>query len=763
MFIAILTLLSALSISGVAAYYSIIGLATIFPGAFIPVVLMGSVLEVGKLVCASWLYRNWKRTNILLKSYLFFAVIILSIVTSMGIFGFLSKAHLQNEFADGSVQQKIELINSQITTEENKIKRQQEIINRAFGADTSTTVRLNQLNERLKQLDREVEAYTSQGTGFLKGDLIKKGLELKKTQQTERDAIQQEIQTLTNKSTANTDTAEKQIAQSQQKINSLITQRDPLVSEKLKLEAEIGPIKYIAALAVDFGWAEKVDANSAVRWVIIILIFVFDPLAVLMLVAANQSFIRKFPVREDPPEEIIDLEKPDLETPVIATRVEETKVSDDSTVSQWNLMINKMNELAAKEREANNKKLADTVAEWQSKLDRFNTKVEKPQPKEIEIIPVVEKKKSTDTVSYNLGNVLTNEIKDEVVKVDFKVEEPAETQRLKPDFTEVIEVEKSVAEPARTGMLGQVLIDKKSKKPIQPLQPLPANEFERKGMLNKLHQEHGNYEDVSPDELKAERDRTNIERFLEAVPVTEEEARNHPSITKSRMGFFEDYLDDIKRGDTEAENLPPDIARTCAILLSEYTNPEVIEPAMPNTAVEQTGLNTMTSEELAEHFANDPPVEDRDMTEEELENLLKGFEEDDVKGEYDIVIRGGKKIKVPKKGYVQNEEQTESTGWNKIKELNLPEPEKNELDLPILNNTAEVDIPEIIETLDIEEKLPIEKIAKHKNKMLSDEEYRQKVEDRINTLITKIESGEVNLKDLTLEDQQVIIELLKNN
>jgi hypothetical protein len=757
MFIAILTLLSALSISGVAAYYSIIGLATIFPGAFIPVVLMGSVLEVGKLVCASWLYRNWNNTNLALRSYLFFAVIVLSIVTSMGIFGFLSKAHLQNEFADGSVQQKIELINSQITTEENKIKRQQEIINRAFGADTSTTVRLDQLNDRLKQLDREVEAYTSQGTGFLKGDLIKKGLELKKTQQTERDAIQQEIQTLTNKSTANTDTAEKQIAQSQQKIVGLIQQRDPLVSERLKLEAEIGPIKYIAALAVDFGWSDKVDANSAVRWVIIILIFVFDPLAVLMLVAANQSFLRKFPVKIDPPKEIIDLEKPDLDTAPVIT----TPKNEDSTVEQWNSMINRMNELAAQERKENVKKLAETVKQWQDKLAKFNSKIEKSAPKEIEIIPVAEKKKYPDTVSYNLGNVLTNEIKDEVVKVDFKVEEPAKIERLKPNFTEVIEIEKSVAEPARTGMLGQVIIDKKSKKPIQPLQPLPANEFERKGMLNKLHQEHGKYTDVSPDELKAERDENNIRRFLEAVPITEEDARTHPPITKSRMSFFEDYLDDIKRGDTEAENLPPEIARTCAILLSEYTNPEVIDPAMPNTAVEQTGLNTMTSEELAEHFANDPPVEDRDMTEEELENLLKGFEEDDVTGKYDIVIRSGKKIKVPKKGYVQNEEQTESTRWNKIKELDLPEPEKNELDLPVLKNTAESDIPEIADSIDVAEKLPADKIAKHKNKMLSDEEYRGKIEVRINNLITKIELGEVDLKDLTPEDQQVIIELLK--
>jgi hypothetical protein len=351
MFIAILTLLSALSISGVAAYYSIIGLATIFPGAFIPVVLMGSVLEVGKLVCASWLYRNWRQTNILLRSYLFFAVIVLSIVTSMGIFGFLSKAHLQNEFADGSVQQKIELINSQIKTEESIIVRQQEIINRAFGKDTSTTVRLNQLNQRLTQLDREVEAYTSQGTGFLKGDLIKKGLELKKSQQAERDAIQKEIQSLTNKSTSNTQDAENKIARSQQKITDLITKRDPLVADKLKLEAEIGPIKYIAALAVDFGWAQKVDANSAVRWVIIILIFVFDPLAVLMLVAANQSFIRKFPVKEDPPEEIIDLEKPDLDIPPmpVVSRI-------------------------------------DPTPDWQSKLSAFNQKVQKEDTRPVKVV-----------------------------------------------------------------------------------------------------------------------------------------------------------------------------------------------------------------------------------------------------------------------------------------------------------------------------------------------------------------------------------------
>ena len=131
MFIAILTLLSALSISGVAIFYSVIGLATIFPGAFWPVVIMGSVLEVGKLVTASWLYRNWTHTRFLLKSYLTIAVIVLSLITSMGIFGFLSKAHLEQNLAEDTVTQRIEIINNKIASEETYITRQEAVIKRA--------------------------------------------------------------------------------------------------------------------------------------------------------------------------------------------------------------------------------------------------------------------------------------------------------------------------------------------------------------------------------------------------------------------------------------------------------------------------------------------------------------------------------------------------------------------------------------------------------------------------------------------------------
>ena len=121
MFIAILTLLSALSISGVAIFYSVIGLATIFPGAFVPVVIMGGVLEVGKLITASWLYRNWKFTPFMLKTYLTTAVIVLSLITSMGIFGFLSKAHIEQTAMSDEQSAQVEQLDDKLARSEAKI------------------------------------------------------------------------------------------------------------------------------------------------------------------------------------------------------------------------------------------------------------------------------------------------------------------------------------------------------------------------------------------------------------------------------------------------------------------------------------------------------------------------------------------------------------------------------------------------------------------------------------------------------------------
>ena len=242
MFLTLLTFISAISISVIAAGYSIIGLATLFAGAFIPIVAMGSALEVGKLVAASWLYHNW-RSNIprLLKTYLFLAIIILIFITSMGIFGFLSKAHLDQVKPTSGNNIKIELIDKQI-------KNEQLIIDRA--------------EKTLDQLDRVMEVYIDR-------ERVSKGLKERKKQEPERIELQTAINNASDK------------------IAELTNQKANLQLEQDKIEAEVGPIKYIAEMI--YGDQAKEMFDHAVRIVILVLIFVFDPLAVLLLIAANIS------------------------------------------------------------------------------------------------------------------------------------------------------------------------------------------------------------------------------------------------------------------------------------------------------------------------------------------------------------------------------------------------------------------------------------------------------------------------------------------
>ena len=129
-----------------------------------------------------------------------------------------------------------------------------------------------------------------------------------------------------------------------------------------------------------------------------------------------------------------------------------------------------------------------------------------------------------------------------------------------------------------------------------------------------------------------------------------------------------------------------------------------------------------------------------------------------------MIIKDGKKVFVPDEDYVQNEEQDETTMWNKTQELNLPEPEKNELDLPPLENTIEEEnIPDMVEDIKIEKVIPQNKFETHKKRLTTDEDYRQRIEARINDLITKVESGELKLEDLTQEDQKVIIDIMNQN
>ena len=242
MFLTILTFLSAISISVIAAGYSIVGLATLFAGAVVPIIAMGSALEVGKLVAASWLYHNWN-SNVpkLLKTYLFIAIIVLIFITSLGIFGFLSKAHLDQVKPTSSNNIKIELLDKQIN-------QQNLIIDRA--------------EKSLNLLDKALEVYIDK-------EYVTRGLKERKKQEDERNDL----------NTAITEASDK--------IANLTNKKAELELSQDKIEAEVGPIKYVAELI--YGEQAQDNFDKSVRFVILILIFVFDPLAVLLLIAANIS------------------------------------------------------------------------------------------------------------------------------------------------------------------------------------------------------------------------------------------------------------------------------------------------------------------------------------------------------------------------------------------------------------------------------------------------------------------------------------------
>ncbi len=242
MFLTLITFISAISISLIAAGYSILGLATLFAGAYVPIIAMGSALEVGKLVAASWLYHNWRR-NIpkSLKAYLFTSIIVLIFITSVGIFGFLSKAHLDQVKPTAGNTEQIELIDK-------KIKQEEKIIERA--------------EKTLAQLDKALDVYIDK-------EYVSRGLKERNKQKEERDLLN------------------KSIDEAMEKIANLNNSKSSINIEQLKLEADVGPLKYVAELI--YGDNAKDHFDSAVRIIILILIFVFDPLAVLLLIAANIS------------------------------------------------------------------------------------------------------------------------------------------------------------------------------------------------------------------------------------------------------------------------------------------------------------------------------------------------------------------------------------------------------------------------------------------------------------------------------------------
>ncbi len=239
MILGVLTLFTALAISAVAAYYSIIGLIAIFSAAVIPIAVMGVVLELGKLVNASWLYHYWKKVPKLLKTYLISAVVVLMFITSMGIFGFLSKAHIEQTTITSDKSLEISSVQSEIERHKKDIIRAE---------------------QSLQLLDNALIKYTDLGA-------VTKGLNARKEQQGERDELNESIQSATDK------------------IATLTKKQFQLKKEQLQIQSEVGPIRYIAELI--YGESTQSVLEDAVRWVIIIIVFVFDPLAVLLLISAN--------------------------------------------------------------------------------------------------------------------------------------------------------------------------------------------------------------------------------------------------------------------------------------------------------------------------------------------------------------------------------------------------------------------------------------------------------------------------------------------
>ena len=384
MLFGILTLITALAIAGVAAWFSIIGLMSIFSAAAMPIAVMAGVLEVGKLLTASWLYRYWDETGILLKSYLSVAVAVLMLITSMGIFGYLSKAHLDQAGESGDAFAIVERLEGQVAREENKISILEDRIaslQTGGGIDVSSSIQqqaeirdgawdrvqgdidyaqgqiqsirdqlvidLKAQDDKLIPLDSIVNSYASQGTvttetdagGLFRSaetetvDNVAKANEVRRDQKEERDSISSEKDKLRsiaqldiNKQQANIDKYRQQaqttITSANNEINNLRdsssadqdgvlikideyniqidTIYDGLIEIKdekfeaesivRELEKEVGPIKYVAQLVYGDDSASVLD--KAVRLFILLLVFVFDPLAVILIIAANQTLLR---------------------------------------------------------------------------------------------------------------------------------------------------------------------------------------------------------------------------------------------------------------------------------------------------------------------------------------------------------------------------------------------------------------------------------------------------------------------------------------
>ena len=454
MLLGILTFLSALTISAVAIYYSVAGLAAIFAAAVIPIIIMGVSLEVGKLVTAVWLHRHWSRATWWLKTYLSVAVFVLMFITSMGIFGFLSKAHIEQTSMSQEQVALIETIDDKIARSEGKIERWTTEMDRLLGGEDIRVdnlidreqIELDKINALIKaekddvrkDFDKQIELQNQRieqakerkeadiqaakdrfEGSFAGGSKYDEAVEKAKANElsvassaqkeirsinsklndalatvdtkyaSDIKAIQDRIQDLRGQANAKTEDLDARVTELETFIDKEQTVIDGVREEKFayektyrKLEAEVGPIKYIA----EFIYGEQANQNlleSAVRWVIIIIIFVFDPLAVLLLIASQYTF--QF-VREDrgpklPPKSDPDPDEPD--DPV------EEKFED---VSEEELAEEERRELEQLRAEKIAKNVPPVIEDQKSYSEMMEEELEprpEPKPKVAEVLPSI--------------------------------------------------------------------------------------------------------------------------------------------------------------------------------------------------------------------------------------------------------------------------------------------------------------------------------------------------------------------------------------
>ena len=359
---------SALSISLTAAYFSIVGLATMFPGSKEAIIVMGAVLEVGKLIAAVWLHKNWNESNKFIRGYLLIAVLILTGITSMGIFGFLSRSHVEHSASIEKEQSLVESIDLKISRINNFISREEESIERLSSREGESSVNksdiIKRLESRIEDLKAESQANlnieqdaiesiafrtteldealaAAQKSSGIFSNSSKKYETLKSEQKDERqqlslrksdamsrigsikdslntsllewrgniDDIQSSKENVSNYSSEIKSRMEE-IEKSHAEVSDLEAQKFEYTQKVRELEVEVGPIKYISGLLDDWIGVD-VSLSEAIRMVIVILIFVFDPLAILLLIAASISYnnIKE----EDLPPEVKDIRNKLLE------------------------------------------------------------------------------------------------------------------------------------------------------------------------------------------------------------------------------------------------------------------------------------------------------------------------------------------------------------------------------------------------------------------------------------------------------------------